>query len=91
MERTVPGYCAGVDVLRDCFEKDSMLHGDPGRHEQINAILRVLRDDCVDWLGEKQIHARLEDHPPVSIYIHKCQRTVRIFPVPLRCWLNGST
>lgn len=48
MERSVPGYCAGIDVLSDCFEKDSMLHGDPERHEPVNAILRELRDDFVD-------------------------------------------
>lgn len=64
LQKTVPRYCAGVDLLSQFFEKDAMLHGDPNRHEPMNAMLHELRDDFVNWLGESKYMYGLTTIPP---------------------------
>lgn len=63
-ERIGQGYCIAVDILTQFFEKDAMLHGDPNRHQQQSAIVRELRDDFVDFLGESKYMHGLKTIPP---------------------------
>ncbi|KNG89764.1 hypothetical protein ANOM_002006 [Aspergillus nomiae NRRL 13137] len=63
-DKPMSGYCTGVEVLSQCFEKDAMLHGDPQRHEKINTMLHGLRDDFVNWLGESKYMYGLATIPP---------------------------
>ncbi|OXV06093.1 hypothetical protein Egran_06139 [Elaphomyces granulatus] len=63
-ERPCHGFCYGVDILVQCFEKDAMMHGDPNRHKEVSAILKELRDDFVDWLGETKYMHGLKTIPP---------------------------
>jgi hypothetical protein len=63
-ERLGHGYCNAVDILTQLFEKDAMLHGDPNRHQQQTDLLRLLRDDFVDWLGESKYMYGLNTIPP---------------------------
>lgn len=41
-----------------------MAHGDPLRHKDMDPILRELRDDFVDWLGESKYMHGLTGIPP---------------------------
>ncbi|KAL1985317.1 hypothetical protein VTN96DRAFT_7995 [Rasamsonia emersonii] len=63
-ERPLNGFCNGVDVLVQFFEKDAMLHGDPNRHKQHSELLVELRDDFVNWLGETKYMYGLKTIPP---------------------------
>jgi hypothetical protein len=63
-ERISQGFCNGVEVLVQFFEKDAMLHGDPNRHKVQSEILIELRDDFVNWLGETKYMYGLTTIPP---------------------------
>lgn len=63
-KRPLNGFCQGVNVLIQCFEKDAMLHGDPNRHKEQSEILLEIRDDFVNWLGETKYMYGLTTIPP---------------------------
>jgi len=63
-ERILHGYCHAVDALVQFLENDSMLHGNPTRHENQTEMLKELRDDFVDWLGESKYMHGLTTIPP---------------------------
>ena len=63
-ERPCHGFCYGVDILVQCFEKDAMLHGDPTRHKEVSPLLIEIRDDFVNWLGESKYMHGLTTIPP---------------------------
>lgn len=63
-ERPLKGFCNGVGVLLQLFERDAMLHGDPNRHKLQSEILLELRDDFVNWLGESKYMYGLKNIPP---------------------------
>jgi hypothetical protein len=58
------GYCHAVDILTQFFGKDAMIHGDPDRHQQQSELLKELRDDFVNWLGESKYMYGLKTIPP---------------------------
>lgn len=63
-KRTGQGYCQGVHVLAQFFERDAKLHGDPSRHQQHAELLKGCRDDFLDWLGESKYKHGLKNIPP---------------------------
>jgi hypothetical protein len=58
------GFCQGVDILLQFFEKDAMMHGDPNRHQQSAAILKEIQEDFINWLGESKYMHGLTTIPP---------------------------
>ncbi|KAM0513384.1 hypothetical protein ACHAPE_007848 [Trichoderma viride] len=58
------GYLQGSDVLKQLLERDSMLHGDPSRHQGQIAVLEGLLWDFRDWLGYYKYSAGLATLPP---------------------------
>ena len=63
-ERTGSGYLQAVDILKQLFEKDAVLHGDPNRHQVHYDVLKVIQVDFRDWLGESQYMYGLKTIPP---------------------------
>jgi hypothetical protein len=63
-ERMGHGYCQAVDTLTQLFQKDAMMHGDLSRNQQQLDLLRELRDDFVNWLGESKYMYGLKTIPP---------------------------
>ncbi|KAE8454217.1 hypothetical protein EG329_005142 [Mollisiaceae sp. DMI_Dod_QoI] len=63
-ERIGHGYCHAVDILKQFFEKDAMLHGDFNRHEKMATLLKELQQDFVDFLGESIYMSGLKTIPP---------------------------
>ncbi|KAM0470338.1 hypothetical protein ACHAPX_009956 [Trichoderma viride] len=63
-QRSGKGYLQGSDVLKQLLERDSMLHGDPSRHQGQIAVLEGLLWDFRDWLGESQYMYGLNTLPP---------------------------
>lgn len=58
------GYLQGTDVLKQLLERDSMLHGDPSRHQGQISVLEGLLWDFRDWLGESKYMSGLKTLPP---------------------------
>jgi hypothetical protein len=58
------GYLQGIDILRQFFDKDSMLHGDPNRHASESEILENIQYDFISWLGESKYMHGLNTIPP---------------------------
>lgn len=58
------GYLQGSEVLKQLLEQDSMLHGDPSRHQGQIAVLEGLLWDFRDWLGESKYMSGLQTLPP---------------------------
>lgn len=63
-ERFGKGFLQGTDVLKQLLERDSMLHGDPSRHQGQIAVLEGLLWDFRDWLGESKYMYGLQTLPP---------------------------
>ncbi|EHK48622.1 hypothetical protein TRIATDRAFT_10801, partial [Trichoderma atroviride IMI 206040] len=63
-QRSGKGYLQGTDVLKELLERDSMLHGDPSRHQGQIAVLEGLLWDFRDWLGESKYMSGLQTLPP---------------------------
>lgn len=63
-QRSGKGYLQGSDVLKQLLERDSMLHGDPSRHQGQIAVLEGLLWDFRDWLGESKYMYGLNTLPP---------------------------
>ncbi|KAE9368958.1 hypothetical protein N431DRAFT_382769 [Stipitochalara longipes BDJ] len=53
-ERFGRGFCNAVDVLAQLLDQDSMIHGDPKRHQDQTELLKEIMDDFVNWLGESK-------------------------------------
>ncbi|KAL6876635.1 hypothetical protein J3F83DRAFT_726527 [Trichoderma novae-zelandiae] len=58
------GALQGADVLKQLLGRDSMLHGDPSRHQGQIAVLDCLFADFRDWLGESKYMSGLTTLPP---------------------------
>jgi hypothetical protein len=58
------GYCHGVDVLKQFFEKDARMHGNPNRHRDHSELLTEFRYDFINWLGESKYMYGLTTIPP---------------------------
>ncbi|KAF1815110.1 hypothetical protein P152DRAFT_412254 [Eremomyces bilateralis CBS 781.70] len=58
------GFCNGVDVLNQFFEKDAKMHGNPNRHRDHSELLTELRYDFINWLGESKYMYGLTTIPP---------------------------
>lgn len=63
-ERTGHGYCQGVDVLVQLFEKDAMMRGDPYKHQQMSDLLKAFQDLFINFLGESMLMNRLQTIEP---------------------------
>ncbi|KAM0451615.1 hypothetical protein ACHAPV_009852 [Trichoderma viride] len=63
-QRSGKGYLQGTDVLKELLGRDSMLHGDPSRHQGQIAVLEGLLWDFRDWLGESKYMSGLQTLPP---------------------------
>lgn len=53
-KRTGTGFLQGVDILKQFFEKDGALNGQPNRHELNYNLLEELQFDYINWLGESK-------------------------------------
>ncbi|KAI0966820.1 hypothetical protein F4678DRAFT_267352 [Xylaria arbuscula] len=63
-KRTGSGFLQAVDILKQFFEKDGILHGDFIRHETSYGLLEAIQYDFVNWLGESKYEAGLTNIPP---------------------------
>lgn len=63
-ERFGKGFPQGSHVLKQLLERDSMLHGDPNRHQLQITVLEGLMWDFRDWLGESKYMYGLTSLPP---------------------------
>lgn len=63
-ERFGKGFPQGSHVLKQLLERDSMLHGDPNRHQSQISVLECLMWDFRDWLGESKYMYGLKTLPP---------------------------
>lgn len=63
-ERFGKGFLQGAHVLKQLLERDSMLHGDPSRHQLQIDVLEGLMWDFRDWLGESKYMYGLTTLPP---------------------------
>ncbi|KAL7955682.1 hypothetical protein V8C34DRAFT_290742 [Trichoderma compactum] len=63
-ERFGRGFPQGSHVLKQLLERDSMLHGDPNRHQSQISVLEGLMWDFRDWLGESKYMYGLTSLPP---------------------------
>lgn len=51
-------------MLGKGFGRDALIHGDPRRHENSNTMVRELRNDFMNWLGESKCMHGLKTIPP---------------------------
>ncbi|KAH6603867.1 hypothetical protein Trco_007313 [Trichoderma cornu-damae] len=58
------GFCQGSDVLKQLLGRDSMMHGNPNRHQAQIDVLENLMWDFRDWLGESKYMSGLTTLPP---------------------------
>lgn len=58
------GFIGGFDVLTHFFDRDSMLHGNPNRHDFHKDLLNNLCEDFFNWFGESRYKYGLKDVPP---------------------------
>ncbi|KAI1821615.1 hypothetical protein F4861DRAFT_518110 [Xylaria intraflava] len=63
-QRTGSGFLQGVDILKQFFQKDGLLHGDVNRHEASFGLLETIQYDFVNWLGESKYMHGLTNIPP---------------------------
>ncbi|KKP04156.1 hypothetical protein THAR02_03748 [Trichoderma harzianum] len=63
-ERFGKGFPQGSHVLKQLLERDSMLHGNPNRHQSHIIMLECLMWDFRDWLGESKYMYGLKTLPP---------------------------
>ncbi|KAK7750708.1 hypothetical protein SLS62_007408 [Diatrype stigma] len=63
-ERTCSGYLQAVDVLKQFFEKDGILHGNPERHRNHFELLKGIQEDFINWLGETKYMYGFTTIPP---------------------------
>jgi len=62
-ERIGSGFLQAVDILKQVFQKDGVLHDDLSRHEADYGILESLQYDFVNWLGESKYTSGLNTIP----------------------------
>ncbi|KAI1428087.1 hypothetical protein F5Y12DRAFT_73515 [Xylaria sp. FL1777] len=53
-KRTGSGFLEAVDVLKQLFEKDEILHSDFNRHKASYGLLEAVQYDFINWLGESK-------------------------------------
>ncbi|KAF2663210.1 hypothetical protein BT63DRAFT_430638 [Microthyrium microscopicum] len=58
------GYCHGVDILKQLYNKDAALHRNPARHEASAGLLTIFRQDFINWLGASKYQSGLTNVPP---------------------------
>ncbi|KAK4222683.1 hypothetical protein QBC38DRAFT_512816 [Podospora fimiseda] len=64
-ERLGKGFCNGIEIVKQIWEREEMRGGTIGSHEADYAILEDIRIDFLDWLGEtKYAHGELNTIPP---------------------------
>ncbi|KAI1349493.1 hypothetical protein F5Y01DRAFT_185579 [Xylaria sp. FL0043] len=63
-ERTGSGFLQAVDILKQMFQKDGILHSDFNRHEASYGLLEAVQYDFVNWLGESKYMDGLTNIPP---------------------------
>ncbi|KAL7621943.1 hypothetical protein AAE478_007443 [Parahypoxylon ruwenzoriense] len=63
-ERTGSGFLQAVDILKQLFEEDGILHSDSNRHEANYGLLEAVQYDFVNWLGESKYMHGLTNIPP---------------------------
>ncbi|KAJ9157534.1 hypothetical protein NKR23_g214 [Pleurostoma richardsiae] len=63
-ERVGSEFLGAVDVLKQFFERDSVLNENPRRHEDSYDLLESLQYDFVNWLGESKYMYDLNTIPP---------------------------
>jgi hypothetical protein len=61
-ERFGHGFCQAVDSLVLLLERDPMLQS--RRHQQLSEVLKLFRDDLIEWLGESKYMYGLTTIPP---------------------------
>lgn len=61
-ERFGHGFCQAVDSLVLLLERDPMLRS--RRHQQLSEIVKLFRDDLIEWLGESKYMYGLTTIPP---------------------------
>ncbi|KAI1112357.1 hypothetical protein F5Y14DRAFT_442694 [Nemania sp. NC0429] len=63
-QRPNSGFLQSVELLKQFFQKDGMLHGDLKRHEASYGVLEALQYDFINWLGESKYMSGLTNIPP---------------------------
>ncbi|KAI0506199.1 hypothetical protein F5B22DRAFT_470697 [Xylaria bambusicola] len=63
-KRTGSGFLQAVDILRQLFQKDGILHGDLKRHEANYQLLEAVQYDFINWLGESKYMSGLTNIAP---------------------------
>ncbi|KAI1769818.1 hypothetical protein F4818DRAFT_314205 [Hypoxylon cercidicola] len=58
------GFLQAVDVLKQLFEREGALHGDPLRHQTNYELLEIVQHDFINWLGVSKYMHGLTDIPP---------------------------
>ncbi|KAJ2996581.1 hypothetical protein NUW58_g928 [Xylaria curta] len=63
-ERSGSGFLQAVDILKQLFQKDGILHSDFDRHEANYELLEAVQYDFINWLGESKYMHGLTTIPP---------------------------
>ncbi|KAI0100618.1 hypothetical protein GGR51DRAFT_531879 [Nemania sp. FL0031] len=63
-DRPGSGFLQAVDILKQLFQKDGILHSDFNRHEASYGLLEALQYDFINWLGESKYMHGLTNIPP---------------------------
>ncbi|KAI2636277.1 hypothetical protein GGS26DRAFT_486893 [Hypomontagnella submonticulosa] len=63
-EKFAQGFLQGVDILKQFFERDGALQGNPDRHNLHFGVLESLQDDFINWLGMSKYKYGLNSIPP---------------------------